>query len=238
MSADLSGEITAIATAVLAAFAIVTAIFAVLAFLKQSREVRAIERQVKDQQELTQQQGELLKVQSGQLELQRQQMDDQREANARQAGVLELQADELRASLEQREREAADRRRAQAERVFVGAPYTPGQQVSPYAMNASELPIFGVQLWSIGSRGLSDPVDIGPILPGGQASTPALVFETGDDAMARTIITFRDTTSQRWVRLPNGALNKQPHTMTRDGILALMRQKGLASQASEDTPRG
>jgi hypothetical protein len=62
MSVDLSGEITAIATAVLAVFAIVTAVFAVLAFLKQSREVRAIERQVTDQQELTQQQGELLKV--------------------------------------------------------------------------------------------------------------------------------------------------------------------------------
>lgn len=39
MSLDLSGEITAIATAVLAAFAIATAGFAFLAFRKQSREV-------------------------------------------------------------------------------------------------------------------------------------------------------------------------------------------------------
>jgi hypothetical protein len=39
MSADLSGEITAIATAALAFFAIVTAAFAILAFRKQSREV-------------------------------------------------------------------------------------------------------------------------------------------------------------------------------------------------------
>jgi len=39
MSLNLSGEITAIATAVLAVFAIVTAAFAFLAFRKQSREV-------------------------------------------------------------------------------------------------------------------------------------------------------------------------------------------------------
>jgi hypothetical protein len=39
MSSDLSGEITALATAVLAFFAIVAAIFAFLAFRKQSREV-------------------------------------------------------------------------------------------------------------------------------------------------------------------------------------------------------
>ena len=40
MSVDLSGEITAIATAVLAFFAIVTAIYAIRAFCKQSQEVR------------------------------------------------------------------------------------------------------------------------------------------------------------------------------------------------------
>ncbi len=39
MSSDLSGEITAIATAILAVFAIVTAMFAFLAYRKQSQEV-------------------------------------------------------------------------------------------------------------------------------------------------------------------------------------------------------
>jgi hypothetical protein len=57
MSVVLSGEISAIAIAMLALFAIVTAILAYLAFRKQSREVRAIERQVTDEQELTRQQG-------------------------------------------------------------------------------------------------------------------------------------------------------------------------------------
>jgi hypothetical protein len=63
MSVDLSGEITAIATAVLAFFAIVTAIYAIRAFRTQSQEVRD--------------QAEMLKVQSGQLELQRRQLGDQ-----------------------------------------------------------------------------------------------------------------------------------------------------------------
>ena len=60
MSVDLSGEITAIATAVLAFFAIVTAIYAIRT---QSQEVRD--------------QAEMLMVQSGQLELQRRQLGDQ-----------------------------------------------------------------------------------------------------------------------------------------------------------------
>jgi polysaccharide deacetylase 2 family uncharacterized protein YibQ len=54
--------LTAAGTIVLAAFAIVTAWYARQAFLKQSQEVRAIERQVSDGQELARQQAELLKV--------------------------------------------------------------------------------------------------------------------------------------------------------------------------------
>ena len=45
MSADLSGEITAISTAVLAVFAIVAAVFAFLAFRKQSQEVSILAEQ-------------------------------------------------------------------------------------------------------------------------------------------------------------------------------------------------
>ena len=47
MSVDLSGEITAIATAALAAFTTVTAIYAILAFRKQTEEVRTIQEQAR-----------------------------------------------------------------------------------------------------------------------------------------------------------------------------------------------
>ena len=86
--------ITAIATAVLALFAMVTGFFAVLAFGKQSAEVAAIEQQAKDQQNLIRQQGELLQIQSGQLELQRQH--------------FELQVEELKASIVERQQKAIE----------------------------------------------------------------------------------------------------------------------------------
>ena len=63
MSVDLSGEITAIATAVLVFSAVVTASYSIRTFRKQSQEVRD--------------QPEMLEVQSGQLEMQRRQLDDQ-----------------------------------------------------------------------------------------------------------------------------------------------------------------
>jgi hypothetical protein len=102
--------ITAVAIALLAVFAIITAWYARKAFREQSREVTAIEQQVKDEQKLTRQQAELFKVQTGQLEVLRAQLDDQRKASAAQAEVLELQAADLRESLEQRKREALERR--------------------------------------------------------------------------------------------------------------------------------
>ena len=55
----LATQLAAVGTAILAVFAIVTAGFAYLAFRKQSQEVRAIERQVRDQEELTRQQADI-----------------------------------------------------------------------------------------------------------------------------------------------------------------------------------
>jgi hypothetical protein len=78
MSVDLSGEITAIATALLAIFAILTTIYAVRAFRKQSQEVTD--------------QASMLQVQSEQLA-------EQRKINAEQTKVLALQASELGESL-------------------------------------------------------------------------------------------------------------------------------------------
>ena len=92
MSVIFATQLTAAATAVLAVFAIVTAFYARQAFRKQSQEVSAIQRQVKDQQELAQQQAELLRIQSCQLELQRRQFDDQI-AERHRAGLPPLHVD-------------------------------------------------------------------------------------------------------------------------------------------------
>jgi hypothetical protein len=82
---------TAVATGLLAIFAVITAYFAKKAFNKQSEEVCTIQEQVKGQERV----------------------------NSEQIRVLELQYCELRESLEERKREADERRRAQAECIGV-----------------------------------------------------------------------------------------------------------------------
>ena len=67
MSLIFATQLTAVATATLAVFAIVTAVFAILAFRKQPQEVTD--------------QAKMLEVQSGQL-------SEQRKINAEQIGVL------------------------------------------------------------------------------------------------------------------------------------------------------
>jgi malate synthase len=95
--------ITAIATVVLALGAVITSIFAIRAFGKQSAELGVLQKQAKDQ--------------ADQLSIQREQAADQRKVNEKQVTVLELQARELAESLDERKRQAEEQRRAQAESV-------------------------------------------------------------------------------------------------------------------------
>jgi hypothetical protein len=218
MSVDLSAEITAIATAALAVFAIVTAFYARQAFRKQSQEVSAIERQVKDQQELTRQQAELLKVQSGQLELQREQLDDQRKANAGQAEVLKLQADELRESLAARQRAAEEQRKAQASKVFIeeaeGLSRPPsGPPAVPFvvarAVNSSDQPVYDVEFyWRRGSasHGEPNPEPLGILMPGEREEKSRDFPPDTNMAVSGAILRFRDASGVKWIRRPDGRL--------------------------------
>jgi len=104
MSEIFAEQLTAVATAVLGLFAIVTAWYARRAFLKQSTEVS-------DQAEM--------------LDLQRGQLAEQEKTSAKQAEVLGLQAKELQGSLEEREREAEERRRGQASMVATWFAWAP-----------------------------------------------------------------------------------------------------------------
>jgi len=216
--------LTAIATVVLAVFAVVTAVYARKAFREQSREVTAIEQQVKDEQEVTRQQGELLKVQTGQLELQRQQLEDQRATSARQAEVLNLQAAELRESLEVRKREAEREYRAQASRVFLteeryaggrGDAIVPGANppaITAVATNASEQPIYDAEFyWHRGSAGEGNPnpEPIGTMLPRTRYEARR-AFPHGSNLDAcGAVLRFSDAAGTRWIRRPDGYLGEQ-----------------------------
>lgn len=192
MSADLSGEITAIATAVLAVLAIITAAFAILAFRKQTQEVGAIERQVKDQEELMQQQATLLEIQGRQLELQQKQFDQQ----------------------------ADERRRAQASRVFIWSesgydpspidegdpPPEPG--VIAHVRNTSEQPIYVLNIdWGPEKPRWMESTHFPVLMPGDQKD-PFQPIEHRNILKLAPIARFRDAAGLHWILTPDGQLDE------------------------------
>jgi hypothetical protein len=207
MSEIFAEQLGAVATAVLAIFAIVTAWYARRAFLKQSKEVG-------DQAEM--------------LDLQRKQLKEQEKTSAKQAEVLELQATELRRSLDERERETAARQRAQAEGItaWLATDSHPigGAPLQAAALsNQSSQPVYDVQAYlhyleenRLGSRwapttgGASQIIkivtprsDLHVILP--QDSSP---YPEEDDGMAYAAsIIFTDAAGNRWERDPRGVLS-------------------------------
>jgi hypothetical protein len=219
MSPLLAAQITAIGTAILAFFAVVAAVFAYLAFRKQSAEVTTLQHQARDQSE--------------QLGLQRRQFEDQQKANARQAEVLDLQARELRESLTRLEREESERRRAQAARVFFWDERTapnrarisviggdePTARRGPehrvhvaHVRNDSEFPISDLEFrWHLGSAAIGQPDHLLQLLPGSE-ETRSQPVDPGDGDPAEgllrfeAVLVFRDFAGVKWLRKPDGEL--------------------------------
>lgn len=193
---------TAIGTVVLAVFAVVTAWYARKAFRKQSQEVHD--------------QAKMLQLQSDQLE-------EQRKINARQTEVLELQAEELRESLGERKREAQERRRAQASRVFVEEnrhPYNrddpdaiaPGPAwVSATVLNGSRDPIYRAQLrWHQGSAPYGDPnpEPVGTVMAASEVSKRREFPRNANLDVCGAALEFRDAAGVRWLRSADGDLDE------------------------------
>jgi hypothetical protein len=217
MSLIFATQLTAVFTAILGVGAIVTAILAYAAFRKQSREVRAIERQVTDGQELARQQAELLKVQTGQLEVLREQLQDQRKAFAAQTEIVKLQATDLRDSLEERAQEARRRLRAQAQLVFLTEDRYPGGKADPSAppsvtvtiVNSSNQPIYDADLyWRVGDElyGEPNPEHLGIILPGQSTAKTRKFPSDADLSTCSTELRFNDADGIRFQRRSDGYL--------------------------------
>lgn len=201
MSSDLSAEITAIATALLAVFAIITAYYARKAFREQSKEVAA--------------QARMLKVQSDQL-------DEQRKMNTEQTRVLRLQADEFQASLQERKREAAERRNAQASKVFMWTERAetvmfrenrayPTEGITAHLKNASSHPVYNVEIsWP----GETDRIPA--LMPGEQTdhTRPGhWVSATTPDSLGyKPLARFRDAAGVHWLIGPGGYFTEEPET--------------------------
>lgn len=194
--------LTAIATAVLAVFAVVTAWYARKAFREQSKEVAD--------------QARMLQVQSGQL-------DEQRKINAEQTRVLELQARELMESLSERRREAERRLRGQASRIFMteekryapldgsGKPAT-NPWISVTVQNSSDLPVYNAVIeWHPEPTfpfGSSDPNPPGVLLPGAITEHSRAYPHDTDLEKCGAVLLFTDAAAVRWVRRPDGYLEE------------------------------
>jgi hypothetical protein len=160
--------VTATATTILALGAIVTAVFASLAFRKQSEEVRTLKDQLTEQSK-----------ESGLLE---RRVRLQQEFNEQQVPVLALQAKELQESLDERLRDRQQRRSAQAAQVLIwkqrfeedphnpAAVYRPTSEAQPVVVahveNSSSQPIYDLAIsWRAGGVPAGVPDQIGTSAP-------------------------------------------------------------------------
>jgi hypothetical protein len=172
--------------------AVITSIFAIKAFGKQSQEVGVL------QQELA----------------------DQREANRMQAEVLRLQARELRESLDERQQAREQKRRDQATRVFTWVGVIQGQPTLYYVAvhNASDRPIYNVGVTVQYRRGgdsgsytfQSEPVTA--LMPGITEQIPTeegveLPWPTDPAAVSSTAY-FYDAAEVSWTVTSSGKISE------------------------------
>jgi hypothetical protein len=202
--------VTAVCTAVLAAGAIVTAIFAVRAFSKQSQEVRD--------------QAGLLSIQSDQLQAQKDQLREQQAQNARQTEVLDLQSRELRESIEERRRTAEDGRRSRVAFVYMTAAFDRGLHPGPGAIALAREPGVDVVVYNTGRQPVYDArvhwVDSAKGSQAGESDSlgtlqPGSAVSARRDLPAGTaqsdfipVAYFRDAAGLRWTLLADGQLDE------------------------------
>ena len=185
MSLIFATQLTAVATLALATLALATAILALLAWRKQSREVRD--------------QGEMLRVQSEQLA-------EDRQVNAEQIRVFGLQSEELK-------REARDRRRAQAAQVFImiGRSEIVDGQISlmSNAHNTSQLPVYDLWVqWRSSLGEFGTPSVVPQFLPGEVRPFTGVWTQGTRPSGPNVSLDFRDAAGVRWRTTSRGILTE------------------------------
>jgi hypothetical protein len=148
------------------------------------------------------------------------------------AGIaLYKQSRALAILAEQNNRDIVERHQAQAARVFtVVEDRSPGY-AHPYARNGSDFPVYDAQLWQAGPNGLADADDALMIPPGGRIMCVRDIRYP--DALANTVLTFRDAAGARWIRMPDGTLKEQERDTARDSVLAVIGQSPPGTRAPE-----
>jgi len=120
---------------------------------------------------------------------------------------------------EQNDRDIAERRRAQASRVYTGVRDLRPQVSHAYAKNGSDFPVYDAQFWRSDLGGPSGPEDVGMIPPGTTVQSRPLSYQ---DALATNVLAFRDAAGVRWIRMPDGILKEQTRDTARESVLVAL----------------
>jgi len=182
-------------------FAVVTAIFAYLAFRSQSAEVSTLQEQLREQQKL----------------------------NCKQIEVIDLQVQELHAVLAEHTRQAEGRRRLQASKVFFWEEHLasdpllqsgmqqnllPGEAyigvfVVAHVVNSSDQPVYDAELrWHRGSTswGEPNPEPLPTIMPGKEVTRVRQFPRDTNMTLSGIVLGFRDAAGVEWLRHREGKL--------------------------------
>jgi len=209
--------LTAAATTLLAAFAIVTAWYARRAYREQAKELSALQQQA----EAT---TRMIEIQSGQLDAQRGQLGEQQKINAEQTRVLELQARELSDSIDERKRDADEQRRSRAALVYMTADFDPGLHPGPGVIALAREPGVDVEVHNTGGQPIYDVrvhwvdaakgsqaggEDVLGVLPPGGTHTSRRDLPSGTAAADFIpVVYFRDAALLCWTLLADGQLGE------------------------------
>ncbi len=159
------------------------------------------------------------------------QLTEQRKINQQQTEVLALQAAELRESLDERKREAIERRNAQAAQVhlvlkMVARSRDGGPEIEATIVNASERqqPIYNVKLyWHLGrdGYGMPNPELLGTVLNWEKESRRREFPRGADPADCGAVLAFRDAFGVHWVKTPDGGAMHADSDLVPDIVKAL-----------------
>jgi hypothetical protein len=155
-------------------------------------------------------------------------LKDQRELNAKQTPVLELQAKELQEALAERQREAGERRRAQASGVFItmnrdGMSTTQAQRAAgamdpgfatARVTNTSKQPVYDLVInWHKGTAPWGDPDTAEVLMPDEHLERmrafPDDLPRSVDRSVFGAVVRFRDAAGHHWLTGPDGQLTQE-----------------------------
>jgi hypothetical protein len=142
------------------------------------------------------------------------QLQAQRELNEKQTPVLELQATELQKSLDERKREARERRRAQASQVYIWEdrfdPALSGR-IAAHIKNARQLPVHTAEFsWRYLDESHHSTLHPAPLMPGEQWDDTTDFPSDADMEEFVAVAIFRDHAGIPWCARQDGRLEELP----------------------------